>query len=648
MKQIKTFIGAFLFLLFISVSQHTLAAPYGGQQFGQCLYARSCPVPPSPPAPVTPPPGNNLPDNDEDGSTISADTDGDGSNEQAVNADGDDSNGYEEYVDPDGSSVVLVKIVDDDDDSGTSFILDTTGDGKPNVYWDPDDEFVSVVEIVEDETETCWYYQNSNNEQRVYCIEKDGQENPTAGPTFGGTGNNRIDGAVEGVRRITSDAFGGEAYERVGEFVQKIPTPVAYSLPYALISLVGVLIIRLILQTKKELERVSEVAGKIRQEKTLLEEKQNFLMLSSHYMRTPMTVIKGNIELLQSLKSLNDQSAASLQLITNSIQEKIETMLSQLTKTSGLEAIKPPLRESTAKLKILLSAPVLLPVIAIIVISVFMQLVLIDFRVTRPSVIDVIIQTAVGLLLVQVFVSKYRSYKIHKDSRRDQQEIFNKQRELDETRANFVNQAAEMLGQDVMKLEAELQTQTGQGVDVSRIRKGSDQLKNVINKFVFAGTLQAGAVQAEKEQFSSKDVINQAIESQQARATEKNVSLHVGGTELLPVQNKRLVSIVLASLVENAVNYARSGTPVTVTTSADTDSFVFNVDNQGTPIAEEKVNNLFKPFARVESAETFDQEGLGFSLYLDRLIMLYMGGSISLRPLQTGTHAEISIPVLSN
>ena len=637
MKQVRIalFFVAFVALLFFVPK--VVFAQYGGDTFGECVYGSRCPEQVTPP-----PPGVEVPDEDEDEDTVSSDVDNDGNDETATDTDGDASNGYEEYNDSDGSSTVLAEIVNDDDDEGTSFIIDTNDDGEPEIYWDPDDEYVTDVVISENENVVCWNYVNSNGQERSYCFE-----NPVQPPTQGGVNSPApTTGAVEGARRLTGESFGGEAYEKIGEFVQKLPKPIAYGLPYMLISLVGILVIRLALQTRKELTRISSVVGKVRQERALLEEKQNFLMLSSHYMRTPITVMKGNIELLQSLKAINEQMVAALQTSVSTLQEKINTMLSQLSKNSGLETIQPPLRESQAKLRLLLSPPILIPVLSIIVISIFMQFVLIDFRVTRPSVIDVIVQSAIVLLLVQILVSKYRGYKIHKDNRKDQQDILDKQRELDSSRAAFVDTAAATLGQDIHSFDTQLKQLGSQGVDVSKVRKGSDQLKSVVNKFVFAGKLQAGAIQAEKEQFSSKELVDSVVASQLAKAADKHVTIQANGENIMPVQNKQLAGIVLGSLVENAVKYATENSAVTVTTDTNNDSFVLSVENQGEPIADEKINALFKPFARIESAETFDQEGLGFSLYLDRLITMYMGGEVKLRPIPGGTHAELTIPVL--
>jgi signal transduction histidine kinase len=54
---------------------------------------------------------------------------------------------------------------------------------------------------------------------------------------------------------------------------------------------------------------------------------------------------------------------------------------------------------------------------------------------------------------------------------------------------------------------------------------------------------------------------------------------------------------------------------------------------------------LFRPFTQTQDVERFTHEGMGFSLYLDKLIMSYLGGTITInsRP-GVETAATITLP----
>ncbi|HTX87009.1 MAG TPA: peptidoglycan-binding protein [Candidatus Nanoarchaeia archaeon] len=84
-------------------------------------------------------------------SIIYADVDGDGNLEQARNNDGNLVNGYETFVDPDGSSAVI-KSGNFNWDGHTDFFLDTDNDGQPDKYWDPSDSIVSPVTVTKIES----------------------------------------------------------------------------------------------------------------------------------------------------------------------------------------------------------------------------------------------------------------------------------------------------------------------------------------------------------------------------------------------------------------------------------------------------------------------------------------------------------------
>jgi K+-sensing histidine kinase KdpD len=53
---------------------------------------------------------------------------------------------------------------------------------------------------------------------------------------------------------------------------------------------------------------------------------------------------------------------------------------------------------------------------------------------------------------------------------------------------------------------------------------------------------------------------------------------------------------------------------------------------------------LFQAFSKTEGAETFNHEGMGFSLYMDKLIMNYLVGDIRVESApQKGTKVVLSL-----
>jgi len=108
---------------------------------------------------------------------------------------------------------------------------------------------------------------------------------------------------------------------------------------------------------------------------------------------------------------------------------------------------------------------------------------------------------------------------------------------------------------------------------------------------------------------------------------------------------QRLVQVLL-NLLSNAIKYNRAGGEVNVScVRADGahDRWTIRVDDTGRGIANDRIDQLFTPFARL-GAEQTDVEGTGLGLALSRRLCEAMGGALTLE--RTGaTGSTFSIQV---
>jgi signal transduction histidine kinase len=376
-------------------------------------------------------------------------------------------------------------------------------------------------------------------------------------------------------------------------------------------------------------------------------EKENFLMLASHYLRTPLTIIKGNIELMQSLKQIADETANKLQLSVAVVMEEANGLLARLESNQGLARITKPQDAGQVRMKSLMSPLVIGPIILVFGLMTISHFLFIDFRVTNPNLIDFLVQVGLGILLAQLFISKFRAHQINIKNRQDQERLLEEQRELDKARNDLISNAGQRLSGQVARFGTELEALGKSGIDTAKIRKGYDQLKVITNKFVFATQLEADTLKLGKQQFNSDELINIVISHKQPAAEAKHVTINAEPGNLMLIENQGMLNIVLDSLIDNAVKYSEQQGQVNVRAVAEPEAFRFVVEDHGKGLSERQLSGLFKPFSRAESAETFDTEGLGFSLYLDKLIMHYLGGDIAITSVPgQGTQAQVLLPVL--
>ncbi|WP_137984293.1 sensor histidine kinase, partial [Pseudomonas viridiflava] len=72
------------------------------------------------------------------------------------------------------------------------------------------------------------------------------------------------------------------------------------------------------------------------------------------------------------------------------------------------------------------------------------------------------------------------------------------------------------------------------------------------------------------------------------------------------------IAQLLSNLVSNAISHGDAQSPVDVVALVDGGSFLLSVTNQGAPIPEAVLNQLFQPYSRPVTDEP--QAGLGLGL----------------------------------
>jgi len=116
----------------------------------------------------------------------SRDTDDDGNKEMAFDADGNEGNGYELYIDPDQSSNA-VSSIDGDNDSKIDHFIDINGNSLPDRYWDPDDDILCDVflkDVDHDGTEEWIFDSDGDGRLDRYYDPDDGKIYPYNGEDF--------------------------------------------------------------------------------------------------------------------------------------------------------------------------------------------------------------------------------------------------------------------------------------------------------------------------------------------------------------------------------------------------------------------------------------------------------------------------------
>jgi signal transduction histidine kinase len=106
-----------------------------------------------------------------------------------------------------------------------------------------------------------------------------------------------------------------------------------------------------------------------------------------------------------------------------------------------------------------------------------------------------------------------------------------------------------------------------------------------------------------------------------------------------PVAIKR----ALNNLIENAIRY---GDKAQIEIIEHSSQLIINVKDEGPGIEEDQLEEVFKPFVRLEKSRNKDKGGMGLGLAITRSIARNHGGDIKLiNAIEGGLLAELSLPI---
>lgn len=123
------------------------------------------------------------------------------------------------------------------------------------------------------------------------------------------------------------------------------------------------------------------------------------------------------------------------------------------------------------------------------------------------------------------------------------------------------------------------------------------------------------------------------------------LSLEPQQTDLPPiVSDARLLRIVLANLISNALKFTNQGS-VTIRLMTERDTHVFEVTDTGQGIDEADTARIFHPFERLEPVQHKSLPGVGLGLALVDQIVRALGGSITVSSrLGQGSRFRVHLP----
>lgn len=419
-------------------------------------------------------------------------------------------------------------------------------------------------------------------------------------------------------------------------FVRNLPAAVVIAFPYAIFGFLLLAVLLLAVELWREIRRYHVVAALIRKQRLLAEERDAFWHLAANYLRAPITLIVGGAESLH--ESHDGPTPVTISLVAASLQTKVASIMKQIEDSSSLRSIRSlpagirPYRYKWAYF--------ITPVTIAALLVAFGDYATVSWRNLDPGFSGYAIQIAIFTIAAVLLYWTIDLLSRGKSRRQAAEQIHEQQTaELNNARHQLIADTSQTLNPDLTRLEeliGKLPTDTATTAPgaLQTLHEGTDRLRNIVTSFTLLTQIQesTGAVQAMPPQAIDLSAIMRSVRTKLTpEISAKGLRVTAPSVPLPVAANTELAQQVIESIVSNAVDYSPANSTVKVEAKKGDDTIQLRITDQGQGISQDQLSHLFQPFTHADNSSAMDMShgGFGINLYLDKLIMEKLGGTIS-------------------
>ena len=216
--------------------------------------------------------------------------------------------------------------------------------------------------------------------------------------------------------------------------------------------------------------------------------------------------------------------------------------------------------------------------------------------------------------------------------------VLRRESSLERQHQNFVSAVTHELKTPIAGIRLALETVlSGRVDDEGRTRflnnalADSERLGDLVEKVLDVTRYTGGAHRLRLGLGDFSQLVEDEVAVAERRVTARGVALEVAITPgVRATFDPEAMSIVISNLIENALKYARKGTPeVRVCLVLERGEAVLEVQDNGVGIAAYELESIFKPFYRANDEVTRRTPGTGIGLFVVREIVAAHGGRTS-------------------
>ena len=431
--------------------------------------------------------------------------------------------------------------------------------------------------------------------------------------------------------------------ENTRGWLRSLPVQVAQAVPYYIFVIVTIVALIPILQAVREAIFVRQLVTLLKRERDIAEQKDNFMSLASHYLRTPLTLMKSGLETIVSLNELPAETVQPLNLQLTSLDSNIKQILANVEQNSALSSIKQP-TANTAIPSVWRSGWFWGPIIASIILAAVANFLLVIVGEKTIVASNTFFQFLVAAVSFFILYLGVRNLHLQRKLHEENQLLVTHEKTIDEARNTFISETTVTLRDGLEPIE-KTRSIIDNAPSAKYFDEGYGRMASILERFLLLGHVQTGA-ERNLEVFELREAIDQLLVTYHEAISAKRIVVTNGASTTFIKQDHLLFNFVLGSVLDNAIKFNQEGGHIEIGAEPISKMLHIIVSDNGIGIDDEKLGQLFKPFSRATSAVEFNYEGLGFSLFLDKIIMDYTDGNISAESkVNKGTLLRVATPL---
>ena len=271
-------------------------------------------------------------------------------------------------------------------------------------------------------------------------------------------------------------------------------------------------------------------------------------------------------------------------------------------------------------------------------------------EIIRENIRTSVLIGAATLLLIIIFIiliisdvnKGYRAHRAAEEAKRRTEEIM-------ESRHKLLLSVSHDIKAPLTSImgHVELLDKTENEREIVSIQQSADHILNLLNNLLEYSSLEQGKLQVSKETFDIGQLCEEIAEMFAPIAQHKNLQFHFEnqiekGTLLNT--DKLKIRQILTNLISNGIKYTLEG-EVNFKARLGRNLVVFDIIDTGVGIPPDKLEEVFKPFVRIETYNQF-AEGSGYGMSVVKGLVDLLGGEIHTESeVGKGSHFEVRIPV---